>query len=50
MARSQQVQKVDTALRLCAPKPSKKLIANVGGVPIPAAMAPPRLIYCLSLL
>ena len=45
MARSQQLQKVDPALRLRAPKPGKKLIAHVGSVSILAAMARPRLIY-----
>jgi hypothetical protein len=44
MARSQQLQKVDPALRLRAPKPGKQLIANVGGVAILAAMARPRVI------
>jgi hypothetical protein len=45
MARSQEVQKVDPALRLRAPKPGKKLIANRGGVSILAAMARARVIY-----
>ncbi len=45
MARSQQLQKVDPALRFRAPKPGKQLIANVGGVSILASMARPRVIY-----
>jgi len=38
MTRSQQVQKVDPALRLGTPKPGKQLIANVSGVAILASM------------
>src|ERR687894_2228390 len=44
MACSQELQKVNPALRLRAPKPGKKLIANVGGVAILTAMARPRVI------